>query len=147
MQMIGQDLPAFKLFAKTRNGIPANAVLLQAGLTLIFIVTSSFEQVLTYAGFTLSLITFLTVSGLFVLRIRRKDLERSFKVPLYPFTPAVFLLLVGWTLTFLLREKPLESLAGLATVCAGLGIFFLLKKPEQSDDTAPSSPEPEEERR
>jgi APA family basic amino acid/polyamine antiporter len=126
IQVMGEDLPALRgLAVVSRNGIPVRAMLLQTSLTLLFIVTSTFEQVLLYAGFVLSLFTFLTVLGLFVLRLRRPDLPRPYRAWGYPVTPAIFLALSGWTLIFILRDKPLESLYGLATLAVGALVYFV----------------------
>ncbi|TGE20255.1 amino acid permease [Hymenobacter aquaticus] len=126
IQVMGEDLPALRgLAVVSRNGIPVRALLLQTFLTLVFILTSTFEQVLLYAGFILSLFTFLTVLGLFVLRVRRPDLPRPYRAWGYPVTPLLFLALSGWTLVFILRDKPTESLYGLATLAVGAGVYFL----------------------
>ena len=126
VQVMGEDLPALRGLARTSAaGIPVRATLLQTGLTLLFILTSTFDKVLVYAGFVLSLFTFLTVLGLFILRRRRPDLPRPYRAWGYPVTPLLFLLLSGWTLVFILRDKPTESLYGLATLVVGLGFYFL----------------------
>ncbi|MBT32295.1 MAG: amino acid permease [Thalassobius sp.] len=133
MQVMGEDISFFRFLSKTKNDIPRNAIIFQSVLTLLFIFSSSFDQALTFAGFTLSLNTFLTVAGVFVLRIKKPDLARPFKVPGYPITPLIFLILVGWTLIFILRDKPTESLIGLATVSAGFLIYFLIVRNKKSD--------------
>ncbi|UOQ54645.1 APC family permease [Hymenobacter cellulosivorans] len=126
IQVMGEDLPALRgLAVVSKNGIPVRALLLQTALTLIFILTSTFEQVLLYAGFILSLFTFLTVLGLFVLRLRRPDLPRPYRAWGYPFTPLIFLALSGWTLLFILRDKPLESRYGLMTLAVGALVYFV----------------------
>ena len=128
MQVMGEDIKIFRFLSKTKNDIPQNAVIFQGVLTLVFIFSSSFDQALTFAGFTLSLVTFLTVAGVFVYRVKKPELHRPFKTPGYPFTPFIFLCLVGWTLVFILRDRPVESAAGLATVSLGLLIYFLINK-------------------
>ncbi|TGE26180.1 APC family permease [Hymenobacter metallicola] len=126
IQVMGEDLPALRgLAVVSKNGVPVRALLLQTSLTLFFILTSTFEQVLLYAGFILSLFTFLTVLGLFVLRQRRPDLPRPYRAWGYPLTPLVFLGLSGWTLIFILRDKPTESLYGLATLAVGAVVYFV----------------------
>ena len=126
VQVMGEDLPALRGLARTSaTGIPVRATLLQTALTLLFILTSTFNKVLVYAGFVLSLFTFLTVLGLFILRWRRPDLPRPYRAWGYPVTPLLFLLLSGWTLVFILRDKPVESVYGLATLVVGLGFYFL----------------------
>lgn len=129
IQVMGEDLPALRSLAVvSKNGIPVRALLLQTSLTLLFILTATFEQVLLYAGFILSLFTFLTVLGLFVLRLRRPELPRPYRAWGYPVTPLVFLALSGWTLVFILRDKPTESLYGLATLVAGAVVYFIGKQ-------------------
>ena len=103
-------------------------MLLQTALTLLFIFTATFEQVLLYAGFVLNLFTFLTVLGLFVLRRREPDLPRPYHAWGYPLTPLLFLALSAWTLWFIVHDKPTESLYGLLTVLAGLVPYALSRR-------------------
>ena len=126
VQTMGEDIPALSFLApKSRAGIPVRALLLQTGITLLFIIKPGFQAVLVYAGFVLNLFTFLTVLGLFVLRARQPDLPRPYKAWGYPITPLIFLGLSGWTLFFILRDKPWESLYGLATLAVGALVYFL----------------------
>jgi APA family basic amino acid/polyamine antiporter len=83
--------------------------------------------VLLYAGFTLSLITALTVSGIFLLRYREPEIERPYRTWGYPWPPIIFLGLSGWSLTFMLLTQPRESLAGLATLALGIVIYGIDK--------------------
>jgi APA family basic amino acid/polyamine antiporter len=89
------------------------------------VVTDSFEGVLSYAGFTLNLIALLTVAGIFVLRRTEPELTRPVRVPGYPFTPAVFVLLNALILVFVLHERPVAAIAGLLTVLAGVLLALL----------------------
>ncbi|QNE38084.1 amino acid permease [Hymenobacter sp. NBH84] len=135
VQVMGEDLTGLRSLAVVSNaGVPVRAMLLQTGLTLLFILASSFQQVLVYAGFVLNLFTFLTVLGLFVLRWRQPHLPRPYRAWGYPFTPLLFLLLSGWTLFYLLRDQPTESLYGLLTLLGGVGVYFLSRR--QSINTA-----------
>lgn len=128
-QVMGEDLHGLRFLAKKNNrGLPMNAILLQSGITFLMLFTSSFEKALTYVGFTLSLFTFLTVLGLFILRKKKPDLPRPYKTWGYPVTPIIFLSLTLWTLVFVLKDKPGPSLAGLGTVLCGVVIYFASKK-------------------
>ena len=64
---------------------------------------------------------------MFVLRRRRPELERPYRVPLYPLPPLVFLGLTGWTLTYILRQRPTEGLAGVAILASG-GVFYAVSR-------------------
>ena len=126
VQTMGEDIPALRWLApRSRAGIPVRALLLQTVITLAFVLKPSFKEVLVYAGFVLNLFTFLTVLGLFVLRWQKPDLPRPYRAWGYPVTPLIFLGLSGWTLAFILRDKPTESLYGLATLGVGLLVYFL----------------------
>jgi APA family basic amino acid/polyamine antiporter len=124
-QVMGEDLSLLRILSvKNRKGIPVNAILLQGAISLIFIFTSSFEYVLTYIGFTLYFFTFLTVLGVIILRIRHPEMQRPYKTFGYPVVPVLFLLLTGWTMFFIIRDKPSESIAGLLTVATGFVVYL-----------------------
>lgn len=126
LQVIGEDFHALRLLAKTnRDGIPSTAIAVQSSLAVIFIVTSGFESILVFAGFTLALNSFATVLGVFVLRWRRPDLPRPYRTFAYPLTPLIYLALTGWTLTFVLVNKPTEALFGVGVIGAGLIFYWL----------------------
>ena len=126
LQVIGEDFPALRLLARSnRNGMPATAILVQSSLTILFILSSSFESVLVFAGFTLALNSFATVLGVFVLRYRQPDLARPYRTFMYPVPPLVYLALTGWTLYFVLMNRPVEGLFGLGIIAAGITFYFL----------------------
>ena len=129
MQSMGKDIKGLRIFATAnRNNVPYVAIIFQSLIALILVASSSFESLITYVSFTLNLFTFLTVMGIFILRRKFKHIVTTYKTPLYPFTPIVFLLIISWILVNIVIERPLESLLGLATVVAGLLVFFAASK-------------------
>lgn len=128
-QAIGEDIPLFKMLArKNSQGIPYLAILLQLFIVTVLILTSSFQSVLTYLGFTLTLSSFMTVLGVFVYRFRYPEAPRPYKTWGYPFTPLIFLGISLWMLVFLLMDKPVESLTGMGTLLLGLIVYFIASK-------------------
>jgi APA family basic amino acid/polyamine antiporter len=126
LQVVGEDFTALRLLARTnRNGLPATAIIVQSSLTILFILSSSFESILVFAGFTLALNSFATVLGVFVLRYQQPDLPRPYRTFLYPLPPLIYLTLTGWTLYFVLMNRPAEGLFGLGIIAAGLVFYFL----------------------
>ncbi len=126
VQVVGEDFHALRFFARTnRDGIPSVAIYAQTALSVIFILTASFESVLVFAGFTLALNSFVTVLSVFVLRWRQPDLPRLYRTFAYPLTPLVYLALTGWTLGFVLVNKPMEGLFGLGVIASGLVLYYL----------------------
>ena len=126
LQVVGEDFPALRLLARTNsNGLPATAIFVQSAATILFILSSTFESILVFAGFTLALNSFATVLGVFVLRRQQPDLPRPYKTFLYPLTPLIYLALTGWTLYFVLVNRPVEGLFGLGIIALGLVLYFL----------------------
>lgn len=135
LQMVGQDIKAFRFLAKTNSdGMPTTGVLVQSGLALIFVLTATFDQVLVFAGFTLALNSLLAVGGLFVLRIREPNLERPFKVPLFPVLPIIYLVLTIWTLVYVAIERPQEVAVSAVLIAVGIASYLLSR-----DRGAPTS--------
>ncbi len=129
LHVIGEDFRALRFLSRTNSdGIPTTAIYFQSSLAVIFIMTSSFESILVFAGFTLALNSLATVLGVFVLRRRQPDLYRPYRTFAYPMTPLVYVALTGWTLTFVLINRPLEGLFGLGIIGIGL-IFYRLSVP------------------
>jgi APA family basic amino acid/polyamine antiporter len=135
LQVAGEDLPGLRALAvRTQGGAPLCAIVLQQVLAISFVVTNSFEGVLSYAGFTLNLIALLTVAGVFVLRFTEPDLPRPFRVPAYPFLPAAFVLVNAVILVFVLQSRPLAGGAGLLTILAGVALGLLQKRRRGESD-------------
>ena len=128
LQVIGEDFPAFRMLARTNShGLPSVAVATQSALALVFIWTASFESILVFAGFTLGLSTLLTVAGLLVLRIRQPGLPRPYRLTAYPLPALAYLAVTGWTLAYILMERPHEALTGLALIGAGAAFYALTR--------------------
>jgi len=134
LHRIGQDYPRFTPLAReNRDGIPVTAILLQSGTALAFLWTASFEQILVFSGATMALNTFATVLGLFILRWRQPHLPRPFRVTLYPVTPLLFLGITGWTLTYVVLQRPVEALISAGIVVSGGGFYWLVKPDRRLD--------------
>lgn len=122
-QTIGEDIPALGVLARrTRGGIPARAVLLQLGLVLALLWTSTFESVLLYTQFALVLCGLLTVAGVVVLRVREPDLPRPFRCWGYPVPPFLFAATAIFTLGHTVLDKPWHAAAGTGTLLLALAL-------------------------
>jgi APA family basic amino acid/polyamine antiporter len=138
LQVVGEDFHGLRFLARTNDdGIPSTAIYIQSTMTLLFILTSSFESILVFAGFTLAFNSLVTVLGIFVLRVRQPDLPRPYRTFAYPIPPLIYLALTGWTLYFVLVNRPTEGLWGLGIVATGLAFYFLSAR-----TTLPAAPLP-----
>jgi len=129
--VMGEDLGVLAwLSRRTAGGIPAKAILTQFVIVNFMLLTATFQSVVNYVQFSLTLCSALTVLGVFVLRWRRPGLERPYRVWGYPITPLIFLSISSWMLWHLLAEQStrLPSLLGLITAAFGLIIYFISPK-------------------
>lgn len=126
LQSIGEDFPVFsRLSAVNRDGIPALAVSVQAVIALLFLWSASFDRILVFSGATMALNTFFTVAGVFVLRARRGDVPRPFRIRLFPLPPLIFLAITGWTLIYIVLQRPVEAMISLGIVASGAAFYGL----------------------
>ena len=124
--VLAEDHPRFfGLFRKCNaDGIPVPAVVAQSALTLLLLVTATFEQVLVYTQLALLACGFLVVLGLMVLRWREPLLPRPFRVPLYPLTPLLFLAISAFAIIYTTVSRPFEALCGAVTMLLCLLLYF-----------------------
>ncbi|MED6341379.1 MAG: amino acid permease [Pseudomonadota bacterium] len=129
LYVIGRDFSAFRwLGQENRYSVPANAVVLQIALTLLLIVTSTFDSIIIFSGAILALNSLVTVLGVWVLRMREPDLPRPFKVPLYPLPLIIFAALSLWTLVHLIEQRPVEGAMALSLIVLGLVFYAVSRK-------------------
>jgi APA family basic amino acid/polyamine antiporter len=69
---LGQDYRGLAWLGKTNEGgLPANAIVFMGLVALGFLWTSTFKQILLFAGLVMAANTFFTVVAVFVSRSRR----------------------------------------------------------------------------
>ncbi len=129
---MGEDFPLLRVFSqRAPNGVPVAALSLQISVVTVLLLTQSFEAVLDFIQFSLTLCSFLAVLGVIVLRIQRPELPRPYKVWAYPVTPLVFLGVTGFMMYYLVSERPAQSLASLALTGSGLALYFMSRRSVQ----------------
>lgn len=117
----------FKAVSKVhpRFHVPSNSILLQSGIAILFVLSGTFDQILTYLGFSLGIFPLLAVAGVFLQRRRNPDAVR---LPGFP-VPQILYLLAGLMILVLsYLERPMESSIALITVLAGVPAYYLFKR-------------------
>jgi APA family basic amino acid/polyamine antiporter len=107
---------------------PSAGIIWQAAWVSVLILSSTFEPLIVYSGFILVFFSALAVSAVLVLRIRRPQLSRPFRVPLYPWPPLLFIAFSLWILTYTIEGRPAASLVGILTVLLGLPLYFYWRR-------------------
>ena len=129
LQVMGEDFRVLSVLSRTTvSGVPALAVALQISLTLLLIITSSFEQIIVFSGALLALNSLVTVIGVLILRAREPDLPRPFTMPWYPLPMLVYSVIILWTLIYLVTERPLEGVMALLLITLGGLVYWVAQR-------------------
>jgi basic amino acid/polyamine antiporter, APA family len=127
---MAKDGSFFKWFGEVdrRPATPGRSIFLQAGIAILMVITSAFDKLLLYIGFTLSLFAMLTVLGLMVLRYRHPHFPRPYRTFGYPVTPVLFMLGNLWIIIFSFQSNPTVFLYGGGTILTGLLVFLFFDR-------------------
>ena len=109
-------------------GTPTKAILLQALWCCLLILTNTWGTLFTYVSVVITLFSAFTVGSVIVLRIKRPELKRPYRLWGYPLVPILFVLVHLWIVWGSVTEKPKESLIGLAIVCLGIPAYLIWRK-------------------
>jgi basic amino acid/polyamine antiporter, APA family len=120
IQVMGEDHPFFGwLASRTAQGVPARAMVLQSGASMLLLATGAYDRVLVYAQFALLACTLLAAAGVVVLRFTEPDLPRPHRAWGYPATPIAYLAVTLWMMVYVVLHRPVEALLGTATLALG----------------------------
>lgn len=115
---------------RSADGVPRRALAVQIGIALLLIATSTFEEVVAYAGVVLNLMNLLAVLGVMRLRRTAPELARPFRVPLYPFVPLAFAAISGWMIGFTVSQRPGVLLSAVGTLALGTVLHRVVGRAE-----------------
>lgn len=112
-------------YVHPKFGTPTSAIILQAIWSCLLILTNTWGTLFTYVSVVITLFSALTVGSVIVLRYKRPDLNRPYKMWGYPIVPILFVLAHLWIVWGSVTEKPKESLIGLIIVCMGIPAYLI----------------------
>ena len=111
-----------------RNRTPDRAIVLQGIWACMLALTGTFVQLFTFVMFVSITFWIAAAGAVIVLRKKRPDLPRPYRVPGYPVVPVLFMVAAAGILVSSLWESPVESLAGFGLTVLGIPIYFLWNK-------------------
>lgn len=116
----------FQLAKKiNRSGVPGISILFQSGLAILFVVSGTFDQIITLLSFSLGIFPIIAVLGIFKLRMNKQSV---FKAPGYPIWQLVFIILSLSILVLAFLERPVESSIAILVILVGIPVYYLLKR-------------------
>ena len=114
------------------NRVPAMALILQTVWTVLLCLTGTYGQLLDYVIFAALVFYVLTTLGLFILRVKRPDIERPYRALGYPFLPALYIALAGGVMLLILLSPTsrFQAVAGLVIVLIGIPVYYVWRRIE-----------------
>jgi APA family basic amino acid/polyamine antiporter len=110
-----------------QRGVPQASLIMQGVWSIVLVFSGTYSELLDYVIFASLLFYALTVAGLMVLRRKRPDLHRPYKVPFYPVVPILYGLLCLALMFILLVVRPEYTWPGLILVALGIPVYYLWK--------------------
>ena len=105
--------------------VPSKSIIIQGLIAGILVVTGTFDQILTYMGFSLGIFPIIAVIGVFKLR---REKSGGFRMPLYPVVPLAYVLVSVSILVLAYFERPVESSIAILTVLAGVPLYYYFSR-------------------
>ena len=130
---MAQDRAFFPALGRVhpRYRTPAASIVAQGVWASVLTVSGTYEQLYTYTVFAVVLFHALTATAVIVLRRTRPLAPRPYRVWGYPFVPLVVVVSSLWLVVNTLREKPVESLIGLALLALGVPAYLYWRRGER----------------
>ena len=107
---------------------PTAAILVMATWSIVLTLSGSFSQLVDYVAFGDWIFFGLTVAGLFVYRARDRRAgvtppSGAFRVPGYPYTPALFVLAAALVVASSIGANPKNAAIGTGLLALGIPVF------------------------
>ena len=116
-----------------KNNVPANSLTMQCIWSCLLCFSGTYGDLLNYIMFAVMLFYILTITGLFILRKKRPDMERPYKAFGYPVIPALYIFMAAMVAFDMLIYQTKSSLYGLVIILIGIPIYYIFKKNVKED--------------
>jgi APA family basic amino acid/polyamine antiporter len=107
---------------------PGACIVLLGIVSSIILLSGRYDELATLVIFPSWILYGMTAASVIVLRIKRPEMNRPYRVPGYPLVPIFFVLVAVALLYSTLLNSPRESGIGLVLIIAGLPFYFYWKR-------------------
>jgi len=114
------------------KGVPAFALWIQAGWSVLLCLTGSYSQLLDYVVFAALLFYILVIFAVFMLRKKHPEWDRPYKAFGFPVFPIIYIAACLLIVIILLIYKPLFTWPGLGIVLSGVPVYYLWRRWQKS---------------
>ncbi|MGI8705502.1 MAG: APC family permease [Sphingomicrobium sp.] len=131
---LGRSVPRLRWLGRWDGGreTPGNALIVQGAVALVLVVLgglsrNGFERAVEFTAPVFWLFMLGVGLALFVLRAREPNVDRPFRVPLYPVLPILFCATSAYLLYSSIAYSGWSALAGVALLGLGAMLSFLIR--------------------
>jgi len=110
---------------------PGVSILMMSGWAALLVLSGKYDDLFNFVIFGSWILYAMAAASVFVLRKKRPDLVRPYKTLGYPVVPVLFLVGAGALEFSTLRERPVQSLAGIALILLGLPFYYYWQSKRQ----------------
>jgi APA family basic amino acid/polyamine antiporter len=115
---------------------PGKSLIVQGVWASILTLSGTYDQLFTYVIFAGWIFYALGAAGVFLLRKKTPNAERSYSVPGYPVVPSLFILVATWFVLNTLVQQTADSIVGLVLLLLGVPVYLYYKKNLTSEQAA-----------
>lgn len=133
---LGRSVPRLRWLGRWDGGreTPGNALIVQGAVALVLVLLGGFsrdgfQNAVEFTAPVFWLFMLAVGIAVFILRVREPEIERPFKVPLYPVLPIIFCATSAYLLYSSIAYTGLSALAGVALLAMGALLSFLIRVP------------------
>jgi basic amino acid/polyamine antiporter, APA family len=119
-----------------RSGVPTKGLVIQAVWAAFLTLSGTYSDLLAYIMLAALLFYVLTITGIFILRRKRPDLERPYRAWGYPVVPALYIVAALTMMVIMLIYKPLYTWPGLVIVALGVPVYFVWRRVRRRPSSA-----------
>ena len=109
----------------SKGQIPVYAMSAQSLCAIIILFLTDFQNLYQYAAVGLSIFALLFIAAVYVLRLKRPEMERPFRVPGYPIVPAIFIATILFMTVFAFIQWKTPSLYSLCSIIIGIPVYYI----------------------
>ena len=112
-----------------KHKVPSNAIFLQAVIAIVLVLSGTFEQILTYMGFSLGIFPIVAVAGNIKLR---RSTHQQLRLPGYPYVQLFFIVVSIAILVLAYFERPVESSIAVLTALSGIPMYYWFQRKKKT---------------
>jgi APA family basic amino acid/polyamine antiporter len=109
----------------SKNAVPAFALWIQCLFACAWSLSGKYGDLLDMISFVVVVFYMLTIAGIFILRIKRPDVERPYKAIGYPVLPILYIIMGLAFCSLLIVYKPKFTWPGMIITLLGIPVYYL----------------------